>query len=223
MLCLVLLQPYFSCLCLFLVLWLLGRTQIQIKWSRSISITQVYNKSVWIFSFLRMYALFASCFRSMLVCLDLGPCFIFVCFSLCRFVLIGLWGHLIYFFVSSSRMWLVWMQPCLGVHLSDVWFACCLPSFFLLSLACQGFSCQPLYVPYNMLNLPLCVITCLASFMLATLALCHLIQLFLVLCTSLHPWLCVYASVFLCLFVSSNLVHTYNLVQVRTCLLYTRS
>ena len=220
MLCLVLLQPYFSCLCLFLVLWLLGRTQIQIQWSRSISITQVYNKSVWIFSFLRMYALFASCFRSMLVCLYLGPCFIFVCFSLCGFVLVGLQGHLIYFIVSSSHLWLVWMQPCLGVHLSDVWFAYRLPFSLLLSLACQGFSCQPLYVPHNMLNLPLCVITCLASFMLA---LCHLVWLSLVLCASLHPWLRVYASVFVCLFVSSSLVPTYNLVQVHTCLLYTRS
>ena len=39
----------------------------------------------------------------------------------------------------------------------------------------------------------------------------------------LHPCLCLHTCVFVCLFVSSSLVPTYNLMRVHTCLLYKRS
>ena len=59
-----------------------------------------------------------------------------------------------------------------------------------------------------MFTLPLCVITCFASFVLVPCALCHLIWLSF-LC--FHPCiLCLYANacVLVCLFMSSSLVHT---------------
>ena len=62
----------------------------------------------------------------------------------------------------------------------------------------------------------------LCNNMLAMLALCHLVRL-LCFFASLHPYLYVYECVFVCLFVSSSLVPTYNLVWVCTRLLYKRS
>ena len=104
-------------------------------------------------------------FGSMLVCLDLGPCHVLVCFPLMGLCLLVFGANCLF-----GCICFLWQLVCL--HLSDVWFACHLPFSPLLSLACQGFSCQPFYVTFNMTSSPLCVITCLAPFLFA---LCHLV------------------------------------------------
>ena len=74
MLCLVLLQPFCLFLCLFLVFWPLGRVQIQILWSRPISMHLGLHQRVWIISFMHVYVCLLLCFTSMFVWLDLGSC-----------------------------------------------------------------------------------------------------------------------------------------------------
>lgn len=71
-----------------------------------------------------------------------------------------------------------------------------------------------LYVPYNMIRFPLCVITCLASFVLAMLTLRHLAWVSLLLLAFLHLFLCVHDCIFVYLFMSSSLVPTYDFMQV---------
>ena len=59
-----------------------------------------------------------------------------------------------------------------------------------------------LYVPYNMFSSPLCVITCLASFVLAMLALCH------------HFWLSLFFFFFFASLFMSSCLCLYVLVCV---------
>ena len=73
-----------------------------------------------------------------------------------------------------------------------------------------------LFMLYDMFSSPICLITCLASFVLAMLALCHLVWLFFFLFASLHLCLLVHACVFVCLSMSSILVPTYDFVRVHT-------
>ena len=73
-----------------------------------------------------------------------------------------------------------------------------------------------LYVPYNMKSSPFCVITCFTSFVLAMLALCHLVWVSLLLFASLHLCLYVNACVFVCFFLSSSIVSIYDFVQAHT-------
>ena len=208
MLCLVLLQLYISCFGIFLVLQLLGRVQIQIQWSRPTSIHPNFNKGFGLIPFCMFmpYLFFSMPLCVFAMFLFVFPLWVCDCWSL---------GPLCLFGCIRPFQCLVQMQPCLGVHLHDVWLACRLPFSLWLSFACWGFSCQPFYVPFNMFTLPLYVITCFASFILAMLALCHLVWL--------SSFVCIFASLFICscmrvvcLFVSSSLVPTYNLVQVHS-------
>ena len=76
-----------------------------------------------------------------------------------------------------------------------------------------------LYVPYNMFSSSFCVITCLASFVLAMLVLCHLFWLswgVFFFFFFFHVCLCLHACVSMCLFVSSSLVPTHEFLQVHT-------
>ena len=143
-----------------------------------------------------LFALFhVFMFRSMLVCLNLGLRHVLVCSSLCGFMARWSFGATYFFGCIRPLLWLVWMQPCLRVHPSDVWFACHQPFSPLLSFACQGFLCQPLYVPYNMLTLPLCVITCLLCLLCAISfgILCFLASLHLLsICSCMHLCVLVY-------------------------------
>ena len=111
-------------------------------------------------------------------------------FPLCGFVLVCLWGLLACLVAPIPLLWLVWMQPCLGVHLYDVWLTCRLPFSPLLSFSCQSFSCQPLYVPYNMLTLPLCVITCFLCAILFGFPLFVCILVYMLMHVSLYACLC---------------------------------
>ena len=124
------------------------------------------------------------------------PCFTFFCLvSICGFVLVGLWAFLFvwlypfpfYGLVGCNHVWeyiFMMLAYLLLAFLSFVW------------LCTLGFLMLALYMPYNMVNFPLCVITCLASFMFA---LCHLVWVSLLWFASLHPCLCVHAYVFVCL------------------------
>jgi len=67
-----------------------------------------------------------------------------------------------------------------------------------------------LYVPYNMIDSPLCVITCLASFVLAS---CLLVW-FPCFCLLICIFAYVHACAFACLFVSSSIAPTYDFLRV---------
>ena len=103
----------------------------------------------------------------MCLCLDLCLfaqikflCHVLACFPLWVYCLM-VFGAICLFGCICPLWWHVWIQPCVRVHLHDVWLACRLPHSYLLSFSCQGFASQPFQVFYNMLILPLCVIICL--------------------------------------------------------------
>ena len=79
-----------------------------------------------------------------------------------------------------------------------------------------------LYMPYNMISSPLCVITCFASF-------CACYACFVLPCAGFFAFFCIFAYLFMCsciclcvLIISAIIVPTYNLVQVQI-LLYTQN
>ena len=170
----------------------------------------MFQLRVLISSFMHVCALFALfhafCFRSMLVCLGLGSLPCSCLFSLCGFVICWSLGFTCLFGCIHPFGGLFGCGYVL--HLHDVW-ACLLLAFFLFCLALH-FSCQPFGLPYNMLTLPLYVITCSLCF------LCDILFGLLCLFASLHVCLYVHANVFVCLFVSSSLVLTCGFVQVHT-------
>ena len=60
------------------------------------------------------------------------------------------------------------------------------------------------------------VMTCFTSFVLAMLALCHLVWVSLISFASFHLCFHVYACVFVCLFVSSRIIPIYYFVRAHT-------
>ena len=209
--CLVL-YSFISCFSLFLVFGFLGRVQIQILWSRPTSMHRFFNEGFGLFPLcMSMLCLLvhALCFRSMLVCLDLGSLPCSCLFSICGFVACWSLGPLACLVASVPFGGLLGYNHVRGhiFMMFGLLASCLFPPLF--SLACQGFSCQPFYVPYNMFTLPLCVITCFASFVLALLALCHLLWLSL-LC--FHPFIFAYmfmhVSLCACLCHQAQFLHT---------------
>jgi len=79
-----------------------------------------------------------------------------------------------------------------------------------------GFLMLALYVPYNMKSSPLCVITCFTSFVIAMLALCHVMWVSLLLFASLHLCLYGHTRVIVCFVLSSSIVSIYDFMQAHT-------
>ena len=128
-------------------------------------------------------------------------------------MLVGLWGLLVcllnpFPFCGLFGYNLVWVHP------SDVGLLVAYPFLF----------CLVLHVSVSHVSLCMCLITCLPFPSMWRHALLHLSLLcailfgFLCLFASLHPCLLVHACVFVCLFVSSSLIPTYNLMRAHTCL-----
>ena len=185
-----------------LCVWLSGRVEIQIQQSKPTSIHPSLNKGfgIVLLCMLMLCLLFLMCLCSdpclfaqiqvFAMSLFVSPLWVCACWSLGPLCLFG----------CIHPLWqLVWTQPCLGVHLRDVWLACHLPFSLLLSFACQGFSCWPLYMPLNIFTFPLCVITCFAPRMLAS---CRLV------------WLSLFLYIFIYMFMHVSLYS--NIIELLT-------
>ena len=95
-----------------------------------------------------------SMFRSTLVCLDLISYVLAMLPMSCYpfgLMLVGPRGFLVCLVVSIPLLWLVWIQPCVRIHLRDVWLACHLPFSSFVSL----------HVRVSRVSLFMCLRTCL--------------------------------------------------------------
>ena len=148
------LQLYISCWFLFLVLWLLGRVQIQIQWSRPTSIHPSFSIKVldyfplcmcFVYSFPCVYGQFHACL------LRSRP---FPCsppFSLCRFVLVGLWGYFVCLVASV---------PFGGLFgCNHVWEY--ISVMFGLLATCLSILCLALHVKVSHVSPFVCLTTCI--------------------------------------------------------------
>ena len=151
------LQLYISCLCLFLV-QLLDRVQIQIQWSKPTLIHPFFNKGFGLFPLCMLVLCFpffhVFMFGSILVCLDLISCILAMLPTSCfpfGFMLVGLWGFLVCLVVYIPLLWIVWIQPCVRIHLHHVLLASHLPFSSLVSL----------HVRVSHVSLFMCLRTCL--------------------------------------------------------------
>ena len=106
-------------------------------------------QSVWIISFMHVYAFLLLCFISIFASLDLGFAMLF---SLLGLLLVSLWGHLLVW-LHLSLSWLVWMWPFMR-HIFVMWV--CLIHTFLRSVQwCYAFLAY--FVPPIWLSLLLCI------------------------------------------------------------------